>query len=155
MIEKLRKIGIVAVALLVLAVGYYAIQKYINWRDTGASVKTVPWLPDIATNISFTRTNNWRIFEFDISELDFRNWAQQYDLVEIAEPFYIERYNYSGNRGVGGSESELNTPPDFDPATVAIINAGLKCREWTANRGGFSVGYDRKTGRAYFHAQDR
>lgn len=143
------------VALLFLASGYYAIQQYINWRETGTSVKSVSWLPDVATNISYTRTNNWRIFEFDIPENEFRIWAQQYDLVEIAEPFYIERYNYCETQGIGGSESELDALPDFDPATVAIINSGLKCREWTANRGGYSVCFDRSTGRAYFHAHDR
>ena len=155
MIEKLRIIGIATVAILFLALGFFAIQKYINWRETGTSVGTVPWLPDAATNISYTRTNNWRKFEFDVSENKFREWAQQYELTEITEPFYIERYNYSGIQGIGGSESEIEDPPKFDPLTVAILKSGLKYHQWSDNRGGVSVGFDQNIGRAYFHSRDR
>ena len=97
MVEKYRTISVAFVAVLIIAVGYYAIQEHVNWKESGTSVKTVTWLPDDATNVSYTRTSNLRLFEFDISENGFRDWAQQYDLVEIAEPYYIERYNYSGN----------------------------------------------------------
>lgn len=152
---KLRYIFIPLLVFLGLLAVSLALSFVAPWRESAANIDRVDWLPEYASNVSYTQTYNSRIFEFDIAEPDFRKWANQYELVEINEPFYIERFNYVDSVGIHGPQSGLVDPPEFDPETVAIVTDGLQYYSWTDSRGGVAVCFDRKIGRAYFHSRLR
>lgn len=143
-------LGVICVAAIT-----FGIVQFVNWYETGESKPTVPWLPDYATNVSFARTHNWQLFEFDVTEENFRDWATQYQVLEISEPFYIERFHSSSSQLIAGPESGLSDELEIDPDEVAIIRNGLMHHAWTNNRGGISLCFDRDKRRAYFHSRKR
>jgi len=44
--------------------------------DYGENVPSVNWLPDYASNISYYRSNQVQVYEFDISPDNFKRWAE-------------------------------------------------------------------------------
>jgi len=44
--------------------------------DLGENVPSVNWLPDYASNVSFYRSSQVQVYEFDITPENFRRWAE-------------------------------------------------------------------------------
>lgn len=126
--------------------------------DTAESVASVDWLPVSATNVSYYRSYMNTAYEFDIDEAGFRDWSR-WDVAEITAPVGLSRY------------LAFSTPPPPEPLNAteeeqtAFLNAyykrsvkisnGLYYGHSQSNGGGVWVGYDRRTGRAYYQSAPR
>lgn len=133
--------------------------------EIAEGVKNVDWLPADATDINFCRSYGFTAFEFKISESGFLEWAATVthpdrDYVEyqpvteiselIEERFFpIRRYNANQDlpEGVDYEDHLRNT-------TIEIKN-GLRGEMRKGSAGGYSIGYDRDTGTAYYQTNPR
>ena len=137
--------------------------------EIAEGVKSVDWLPAEATDINFCRSYGFTAFEFKISEAGFLEWAataahrdrdsiEYQPVTDVSEPtgkrfFPIERYN-SYRAG------DQDLPEDFDydkhrRATTIEITNGLRGEMRRGSAGGYSIGYDRDTGTAYYQTNPR
>ncbi len=81
---------VVLILLLPLAVYFYA----SSGADFGENVPKVSWLPNYATDISFYRSKQVQVYEFQINADDFRIWAGQSGMTiqRITAPETLSRY---------------------------------------------------------------
>lgn len=137
--------------------------------EIAEGVKRVDWLPAEATDINYCRSYGFTAFEFKISEAGFRKWAAKaayrpaeyvrfQPLTEIAdhkgEPLYpIERYN-SYLRVARDRPTEFDYEAYLKDTQVDIKN-GLRGEMRKGSAGGYSIGYDRDTGTAYYQSNPR
>lgn len=136
----------------------------INRVETGQNLPHVDWLPDDATNVSFSRTYSWEYYEFDISEAAFKKWASHWQLNEIQEPFYITRYTindspsltdtYDGPRQLLITRG-IQLPAQLSNHTAEIRHGLMYFLHNDRTHGGTYVAFDRTVGRAYFHYHAR
>jgi hypothetical protein len=170
---KLHKIVVFAIPALFLGscavmIAHW-VQRVNRPPDIAEGMKSVDWLPAEATDINFCRSYGFTAFEFKISEAGFLHWAatatyrdrdyiKYQPVTEISELkekrfFPIKRYN--GYR-TGGQDF----PEDFDydkhrRATTIEITNGLRGEMRKGSAGGYSIGYDRDTGTAYYQTNPR
>ena len=116
--------------------------------ESAENVESVPWLPDTASNISYSKNFNRRYFEFDVSEPAFCEWAKDYSISEISEPFHISRYAIM-------IDNPDSVDVDNDPRYTAVIANGLSASHTQSNHGGYSLAFDRDSDRAYFRSSSR
>lgn len=126
--------------------------------ESGEVVASVDWLPKSASNVSYYRSYMNTAYEFDIDEADFLKWSR-WGGAEITEPVRLRRY------------LAFSTPPPPEPSSptndemVAFaieygrrgvtIRDGLYYGYLQTNSGGVWVGYNRSSGRAYYHSAPR
>jgi hypothetical protein len=81
---------LVLILLLPLAIYVYA----SSGPDYGENAPNVGWLPDYATNVSFYRSKQVSVYEFDIKPDDFKTWATQkgMDVRRVTDPEILSRY---------------------------------------------------------------
>ncbi len=136
--------------------------------EIAEGLASVDWLPVEATDVNYCRSYGFTAFEFKISEAGFREWAataaypprSEYvkyqpvtDVSELEEDrfFRIRRYN---SYDAGGPVR----PKDYEEhlrATTIEIKNGLWGEMRLASAGGYSIGYDRDTGTAYWQWNPR
>jgi len=146
------------ICLLVLVRGFlYYNEPKIQFVE---HVDAVEWLPPEASDISYYIVDDFRSFEFKISENGFLDWVkkEQYQFEEITgEPVKLPRYTFDADIPV--ELSGLNDQERFEKWELVmkvIIEAGyvLKAR----NDDGDPIdmgGYDRESGYAYYRYGER
>lgn len=62
--------------------------------DYGENLKSVAWLPDYASDISYYRSQQVQVFEFKIRSADFERWAESRGMTvrRVTTPQTISRY---------------------------------------------------------------
>lgn len=145
------------------------VQRVNRPPEIAEGVQSVDWLPAEATDIHYCRSYGFTAFEFKISEAGFREWAATaayqsresvkfLPITEISERgegrfFPIERYNSYGEAGravpAGGDYNEHRR------ATTIDIKNGLRGEMRRGSAGGYSIGYNRDTGTAYWQSNPR
>lgn len=152
--------------LVVVGVGLRNVYDVLTKVEQGRSLPNVAWLPNAASNVSFARSYNWRYYEFDISEAEFRHWATTWELSEITVPFYVTtfrfldsqeppiRIRYDGPRDY--LERKGVAIPETLPDYTAEIKNGLCYYHYQEhNHGGVYVAFDRVKQRVYFRSASR
>lgn len=110
--------------------------------DSGENEKSVSWLPESASDVSYYLVYGSWAYEFRITESDFLEWAKENDWPpeKIAgEPVSITRY----------------TRMMHQDDTRKIIKDGYYFENLQENGGGTYVAYDTNTNYAYFYRQAR
>jgi hypothetical protein len=81
---------VVLILLLPIAIYFYA----SSGPDYGENVPKVSWLPNYASNVSFYRSKQVKVYEFDIKAEDFKTWAGQsgMDVQRVTTPEILSRY---------------------------------------------------------------
>lgn len=117
---------------------------YIVWffarTSEGENEKSVKWLPQTVSNISYHRSWNLDSYEFTVTEEDFRKWCtKRKDLQEIKE--------FKDGRKIERYAKFMKNKPKDEHYAVAVD--GLYY-EWTDDDSRiFKIMYDRKKQRAY------
>lgn len=126
---------------VVLTVGLFGYLIWIHMPKYEENLSQVPWLPDVAVNVSYYRYPfHCEIYEYDVSEDHFRAMYEQEKLEEIREPVTIKRYTAR----IEGSAEESRT--------VTVKN-GLCCfgrEEFVTGVYSKEIVFDRDNGRVYF-----
>lgn len=126
---------------VVLVVAGFGVVIWHHMPKDAENVENVTWLPEVATNISYYRYPfHCEIYEYDISEADFRTIYAQEKLEEIKEPVTIKRY---GARLEGYPEEKQS---------VTVKN-GLCCigqEDYVTGVYTKEIVFDRDSGRVYF-----
>ena len=110
--------------------------------ELGNNLESVDWLPEVATDINFSRTNGWFAYDCKMSEQDFLSWAktENYYLNEIDSPQRILLYRWITEP----NNKEHSHTVDRGLYFHSVRNKG---------GGGFSVLHDRALNRMYYHYQ--
>lgn len=171
---KLLKFAAIAIPVLFLGscVAGFALWYYDASRppEIAKNVESVDWLPAEATKISYYRSYVFTAYEFQISEAGFREWASTKEfrpsdsvefqpVTEVSEIhgkklFPIQRYNRFGVDGLEHSDDH-ESHAAFEKATTIDIRNGLRGESRRGSAGGYSIGYDRDTGTAYYQMNPR
>lgn len=171
----MKLLKVIGIAIPVLFFGACAVMvaqfvhKVTRPPEIAEGVASVDWLPAEATDISYCRSYGFTAFEFKISEAGFREWAaaaayqsresvEFLPITEISELtgnriFPIERYNSYGEAG-----RAVPAGVDYNEhrkATTIDIKNGLRGEMRRGSAGGYSIGYDRDTGMAYWQSNPR
>lgn len=141
-----------SILLLPVAIYFYA----SSGPDYGENVPEVSWLPNYATNVSYYRSKQVRVYEFHISAQDFRTWARQngMSVQRVTSPEVLSRYKAY----IPAPQSEASEPESTEIAlTVEAFEAWQNQISITVNSGIIAKGdeqalaiYDNKTQKAYF-----
>jgi hypothetical protein len=126
----------------------------VIFENKAEGVRSVPWLPKEATDINYYFSYSNTFYEFSISEAGFLQWVKEkgfenkgwrdFDGTWKPHSFKIvPRYGFSGR-----------SDPNQGNRSVEIAD-GIFIETRRTNGGGYTVGYDRKTGRAYYHSSPR
>ncbi|MEO0510787.1 MAG: hypothetical protein AAF065_13120 [Verrucomicrobiota bacterium] len=143
---------IVLVMLLPVAIYFYA----SSGPEYGENVPTVGWLPSYATDISFYRSNQVKVYEFRIKEEDFKIWAASRGMQvrNLENKEIISRYKAyiptpegeSSEPVTPDGEVSLQQFQEWQGAISATIEIGIIARD---ESDALAV-YDVKTQKAYF-----
>lgn len=120
-------------------------QKYFTSFDE--HVGPLGIVPTTGRDVSYYDSVFNQAYEFTITETDFIEWAKSKDwrVAEITEMQRIYRPAFfipqTGTKDVDFESDEF----------VAHISNGLFYKTPERHRGGFAVGFDRSTSRAYYH----
>lgn len=129
---------IYGIVLVVLGFGFLI---WTFMPKDAEGVEQVPWLPDIVSNVSYYRFPfHCEIYEFDVTEKNFRIMYAQETLEEVKEPVTIKRY-----------ASRMDGAPE-EMRTVTVKN-GLCCfgkEDYATGVYSKEIVFDRDKGRAYF-----
>lgn len=142
--------------------------------EIAEGLASVDWLPEEATDINYCRSYGFTAFEFKISEAGFREWAataaypprseyvKYQPVTEVSELeedrfFRIRRYNsYDAGGPVRPKDYEdYENYEEYLGATTMEIKNGLRGEMRRGSAGGYSIGYDRDTGTAYWQSNPR
>lgn len=143
---------VVLVLLLPIAIYFYA----SSGPEYGENVKSVKWLPSYASDVSFYRSKQVKVFEFKIKAEDFKTWAQDkgMEVSRLTTPEILSRY-----------KAYIPTPESQSdqPATPGGVVSVEQFEDWqsqisiTVDTGVLAVGkdneiavYDIKTQKSYF-----
>lgn len=143
---------VVLILLLPIAIYFYA----SSGPDFGENVTRVSWLPDYASDVSYYRSKQVKVFEFRIKAEDFKTWAAQngMQVQRVTTPEILSRY-----------KAYIPTPEaqSSEPATPNGVVSIEQFEDWqnqisvTVNTGMIATGsdkavavYDPKTQRAYY-----
>ncbi|PXA04862.1 hypothetical protein DDZ13_02550 [Coraliomargarita sinensis] len=143
---------IVLVLLLPIAIYFYA----SSGPDYGENVARVSWLPNYASNVSFYRSNQVRVYEFDIKAEDFKTWAGQngMDVQRVTTPEILSRYKAyiptpeaeSSEPAVPQGQVSMEQFQDWQDQISITVNSGMIAR---GKQDDVAV-YDLKTQKAYY-----
>jgi hypothetical protein len=137
--------------------------------EIGENVQSVDWLPNEATNIYYYRKPAFGAYEFKISEAGFREWAEtsafsssEYhfyqpvvDLMDIEDKSTTQIMRYSEFISPKDDSVEQHEKLEHREPTYINITNGLYGTLIFGNGGGYSIGYDRDTGTAYWEFTPR
>jgi hypothetical protein len=149
-----KKFIIVFFLLIIFVLFIILIWNALTFENKAEGIPSVSWLPEEATGINYYFSYNNNVYEFSISEDGFLKWVKDngyenkgwQDFNGIWKDHtsrIVYRYNYFGKQHV-----------DLNQGTVEIID-GVFIEKRQRNGGGYTVGYDRKTRRAYFQSSRR
>ncbi len=130
--------------LIFLFIVVFAVSYFINKPKIGEHVEKVEWLPTQATDISYYKTIFYELYEFSIDEKGFFRWLNDKNLsvatIDAESDKLFERYTTA-------SCKDCN-----DTDTYVILKDGYygHHENSSGNGGGWQVGYDLKTHRAYY-----
>ncbi len=164
---KMLRMILISGALLLLGYCSVVLTSFIRQVNRTAEVaegiQSVDWLPAEATNISYHKDYMTNAYEFQISEAGFRKWAAEvasepvsefliYEPVaDIAkgEPCWMYRYKFFAGKKQDSMEGS-DEAGQFKSSSIEIKN-GLRGELRFRNGGGYTIGYDRDSGTAYWH----
>lgn len=148
--RHLKVVTILAVGFGLILYAVFAILPLLSRVESAENLPSVTWLPSSANNVSYARNYNRQYFEFDITELEFVEWANAYSLNEISKPIHVTRYTIMIDQ-----PTALNTDVTVNPRYTATISNGLADSHTQSNHGGYSIAFDRDRKRAYFQSARR
>lgn len=142
------------VALVFLILFIFSFWHILIYEKKGVGLPSVDWLPKEATDISYYFSYRNNFYEFSISEEDFLKWVKE------------KGFENKGWQDLDGTWKQLTSKivfrynyfeeKDFYKVAGEVeILDGIFLERRGRNGGGYTVGYDRKTGRAYFHSSPR
>jgi hypothetical protein len=172
----MKRSTIILVSVPFLLLGFCALFIVLFLRDIdrppeiGEHITSVEWLPAEATAISYFKSYGFTAYEFQIGESGFRDWAAEvaYDdhsehvafqpVTDVADLkgkglSAIQRYNF-----LMKNDDELPEKfktPNFPTTSSIEIENGLRGEVRRRSGGGYSIGYDRDTGTAYWQSNPR
>lgn len=164
---KMLRMILISGALLLLGFCSVVLTSFIRQvsqpGEVAEGVGSIDWLPAEATNISYHKDYMTSAYEFQISEAAFRKWAAEvafepasefliYEPVaDIAkdEPCWMYRYKFFAGKKQDSMEGS-DEVEHFKSIVIEIKN-GLRGELRFRNGGGYSIGYDRDSGTAYWH----
>jgi hypothetical protein len=140
---KSNKSKMIVLVVCIFIFGGYLFYNYTTTSKYDENVKSVDWLPEVATNISYFKSYLFIAYEFTISENDFLALAEKegWKIEQIEKLFEISRYTSGENPE--GAETE------------AIITSGYFYEQRETDGGGISVAFDADKQRAYFQSNLR
>jgi len=143
---------VVLILLLPIAIYFYT----NSGPDYGENVPKVSWLPNYATNVSYYRSNQVKVYEFDIKAEDFKTWAGQkgMDIQRVTTPEILSRYkayipspeSESGEPAVPDGAVTMEQFQDWQNQISITVNSGMIA---TGSDKAVAV-YDVKTQKAYY-----
>lgn len=146
---------VASILLLPIAIYFYA----SSGPDYGENVPKVSWLPNYATDVSYYRSKQVRVYEFKISAEDFRTWAGQngMNIQRVTSPEILSRYKaYIPPAKSETNEPELRELPE-NALTIEAFQQWQNQISITVNSGMMAKGskqsvaiYDNITQKAYF-----
>lgn len=118
----------------------------------GENVESVDWLPSNASNVSFYRSDQVQIFEFSISEDDFRRWAgsQDMEIATVIRPVSISRYTAYIPRNKQGEDSDGNLTEEEFEAWQQLISIKVTHGLSALKNDSLIAVYDYVTRKAYY-----
>lgn len=141
-----------SILLLPVAIYFYA----SSGPDYGENLAKVSWLPNYATDVSYYRSKQVRVYEFQISPQDFRTWAEQngMSVQRVTNPEILSRYKAY----IPTPKSEASEPEPTEIAlSVEAFQAWQNQISITVHSGIIAKGdeqalaiYDNITQKAYF-----
>lgn len=147
-----------ALFVLILALPLAVYFFLSNTPKYGEGVDSVKWLPSTASHISFYRSKQVQVYEFEISVENFKLWAEDNGLIvkRIIQPVALSRYKAylpvdQSQKGKPVSSDGFVTVEEFDTWQNAIsihVEEGLIAQALDGSTGRFI--YDSNTGKAYF-----
>lgn len=152
--RDVRAVYAFAVLMLLLPIAIYFYAK--SGPDFGENVPSVSWLPDTASNVSYYRSKQVKVFEFSIAPDNFKNWAEQNGMTiqRVTTTEILSRYK-AYVPTPSGESSEPVTPDgsvtveqfeDWQNQISISVESGM-----IANGEDNSVAiYDVKTKKAYY-----
>lgn len=143
---------VVLILLLPVAIYFYA----SSGPDFGENVSSVSWLPNYATDVSFYRSKQVRVYEFRISPEDFKTWAGQngMEVQRVTTPEILSRYKAyiptpeaeSSEPAVPDGAVTMEQFEDWQNQISITVNAGMIA---TGSDQSVAV-YDIRTKKAYY-----
>jgi len=126
--------------VIIINIGAY----FINKSEIGEHVKKVDWLPTHASDISFYKTLGYELYEFTIDEKEFFKWSDEKNLSVSS---INEKDNKLFERYTTATCKDCN-----DTDTYVILKHGYygHHENTSGNGGGWQVGYDLDTHKAYY-----
>jgi len=146
------------ICIMLLAAWIIPALWYDSHPETGENFAKVNWLPPSAKNVSYYKSYSWTAFEFDINEVDFRQWATLWMLKEIDKEQTICRYSYLNflkEKQSAKTENDWIAYENAKKIHLAIVSKGLYDSKIYHNGGGYNVVFDRDKQRAYFQSNPR
>jgi hypothetical protein len=153
--KKRAKVGLMAIAGLL---GFWL--WYLVTDHYGVGVDSVGWLPPEAHDVTYLRSYLHREAEFSIEREPFENWCAREGMplrTLDGEGYHaiFQCLRLLENKGVMPPPTEPNELRAAE-RVVKVFQAGdLFYEERWSNGGGYSVGYDMKAKRGYFHFAHR
>lgn len=143
---------VVLVLLLPVAIYFYA----SSGPEYGENVPKVSWLPNYASDISYYRSKQVKVYEFEISAEDFKNWAGQsgMEVQRVTTPKILSRYKAYIPAPEDGSREPLSTRGTLsieqfeswqDQISITVRSGMIATGEDQA-----TAAYDTKTKKAYY-----
>lgn len=142
-----------SILLLPVAIYFYA----SSGPDYGENVANVSWLPNYATNVSYYRSKQVRVYEFQISAQDFITWAEQNDMSVQRVTGLVVLSRYKAYMPTPKSEASTEQEPTEIAITVEAFQAWQNLISISIEAGMIAKGdeqavavYDNETQKAYF-----
>ncbi|MDI6450660.1 hypothetical protein [Anaerobaca lacustris] len=154
---KMKKCAVVGLALASI-IGAFLWQFFKE--DHGVGVDSVSWLPREARNITYIRNDAIKVAEFDVEREAFRRWCarQEMPLRELRDGeehtilrcrlILEERGVLLSARDPNKGENDLHS---MQQGSKKLGVGDLFYEERWSNGGGYSIGYDVRSGRGYYY----
>jgi len=124
--------------------------------DYGENLKTVGWLPDYATDVSYYRSKQVLVYEFSVSQEDFKCWAEDrgMSVQRLVAAETLSRY-----KAYLSAEEDENTDKAVEEPTLDDIGLAQDPSRIRIDSGFFAQGggktpavaaYDLATHKAYY-----
>ena len=164
---KMLRMILISCALLLLGFCSVVLTSFIRQvsrpGEVAEGVGSVDWLPAEATNISYHKDYMTNAYEFQISEAGFRQWAAEVASEPVSEFLIYEpvadiakdepccMYRYKFFAGKKQASMKGSDEAEWFKSSLIEIENGLRGELRFRNGGGYSIGYDRDSGTAYWH----
>lgn len=143
---------VLLILLLPIAIYFYA----SSGPDYGENVPSVSWLPNYATDVSYYRSKQVQVYEFNISAEDFKTWAGQkgMEVQRVTTPEILSRYkayipspeSESAEPAVPQGAASIEQFEDWQNQISITVRSGIIA---TGSEKAVAT-YDLKTKKAYY-----